>query len=62
VICLMGGSRTKVDMADFPRDGKRMFRQGDALEIYDSADAEEVVPANMDQELIKNMRRSLHRE
>jgi uncharacterized cupin superfamily protein len=62
VICLMGGSRTTVDMADFPRDGKRMFRQGDALEIYDSSDAEEVVPANMDQELIKNMRRSLHRE
>jgi|LNFM01.1.fsa_nt_gb uncharacterized cupin superfamily protein len=62
VICLMGGSRTTVDMADFPRDGKRMFRQGDALEIYDSADAEEVVPADMDQELIKNMRRSLHRE
>lgn len=62
VICLMGGSRTVVDMADFPRDGKRMFRQGDSLEIYDSADAEEVVPANMDEELIKNMRRSLKRE
>lgn len=62
LICLMGGSRTVVDMADFPRDGKRLFRQGDSLEIYDSADAEEVAPANMDEELSKNLRRSLHRE
>jgi len=62
LICLMGGSRTEVDLADFPRDGKRMFRQGDGLEIYDSADAEEVVPANMDEELITNMRRSRTRE
>jgi hypothetical protein len=58
----MGGSRTEVDMADFPRDGKRMFRQGDKLEIYDSADAEEVAPASMDEDLIRNMRRSLKRE
>jgi uncharacterized cupin superfamily protein len=57
LICLMGGSRTTVDLADFPRDGKRLFRRGDSLEIYDSADAEEVAPADMDEQLIKNQRR-----
>ena len=59
LVCLMGGERRDVDIADFPRLGKRMFRRGEHMEIYDTADAEEAAPADFDEYLTKNYRRSL---
>ena len=60
LICLLGGERREVDIADFPRHGKRMFRRGDHIEVYDTADAEEVAPADFDEYLTQNYRRSLN--
>jgi uncharacterized cupin superfamily protein len=58
LLCLMGGSRTDVDMAEFPRDGKRMLRRGENMEVYDTADAEETGPTNMDEQLLRNLRQA----
>jgi uncharacterized cupin superfamily protein len=60
LICLIGGERSEVDIADFPREGKRMFRRGEHIEVYDTADAEEVAPADFDEYLTQNYRRSLN--
>lgn len=49
LLCLMGGSRSEVDMVEFPREGKRLLRHGESMEIYDLSDAEEVAPANLDE-------------
>ena len=62
LVCLMGGERRDVDIADFPRIGKRMFRRGDHMEVYDTADAEEVAPADFDEFLTQNYRRSLNKK
>ena len=59
LVCLIGGERRDVDIADFPRLGKRMFRRGDRMEVYDTADAEEAAPADFDEYLTHNYRRSL---
>lgn len=59
LVCLVGGERRDVDIADFPRLGKRMFRHGDNMEVYDTSDAEEVAPANLDEIVTNNYRRSL---
>ena len=62
LVCLMGGERCAVDVADFPRLGKRMFRHGDTIEVYDTADAEESGPANLDEVVTANYRRSLRND
>ncbi len=40
----MGGEALDVDVADFPRLGKRMVRRGMEVEIYDASDAKEFGP------------------
>ena len=39
LVYLMGGEALDVDIADFPRLGKRMVRRGMDVEIYDVSDA-----------------------
>ncbi len=62
LICLQGGEHRDVDITDFPRIGKRLFRHGDTIEIYDTADAEEVGPADLDEIVTTNWRRSLKKQ
>ena len=44
LVYLMGGENLEVEIAEFPRLGKRMLRRGDAIEIYDSSDAKPFGP------------------
>jgi uncharacterized cupin superfamily protein len=44
LVYLMGGEVLDVDVADFPRLGKRMVRRGRDVEIYDASDAKEFGP------------------
>jgi hypothetical protein len=46
----MGGSRESVDAVEFPREGKRLLRRGQQLELYDVADAEETAPAALNEQ------------
>lgn len=39
LVYLVGGENLDVEIAEFPRLGKRMLRRGDAVEIYDVSDA-----------------------
>lgn len=39
LVYLTGGENLEVEVADFPRLGKRMLRRGDVIEIYDFSDA-----------------------
>jgi uncharacterized cupin superfamily protein len=39
LVYLMGGESLDVEVADFPRLGKRMVRRGAAVEVYNSSDA-----------------------
>ncbi len=39
LVYLVGGEALDVDVADFPRLGKRMVRLGEDVEIYDASDA-----------------------
>lgn len=39
LVYLVGGENLTVEIADFPHLGKRMFRRGDSVEIYDESDA-----------------------
>mgnify|MGYP006335519737 CR=1 FL=1 len=39
LVYLMGGENLDVEIAEFPRLGKRMLRHGDTIEIYDFSDA-----------------------
>lgn len=60
LVCLIGGERAEIDIADFPRLGKRMFRRGDHMEVYDTADAEETAPADFDEFMTQSYRRSIN--
>lgn len=60
LVCLVGGERAEIDIADFPRLGKRMFRRGDHMEVYDTADAEEIAPADFDEYMTQSYRRSMN--
>ncbi len=40
----MGGENLEVEVADFPRLGKRMFRRGEVVEISNLADIEPFGP------------------
>ena len=44
LVYLMGGEVLDVDVADFPRLGKRMVRRGQDVEIYDASDAKPFGP------------------
>ncbi|NJR61974.1 MAG: cupin domain-containing protein [Cyanobacteria bacterium CRU_2_1] len=39
LVYLVGGENLDVEIAEFPRLGKRMLRRGEAVEIYDFSDA-----------------------
>lgn len=39
LVYLMGGENREFEIADFPKLGKRMIRNGSTVEIYDMADA-----------------------
>lgn len=39
LVYLMGGENLDVEIADFPKLGKRMLRRGSTIEIYESSDA-----------------------
>jgi uncharacterized cupin superfamily protein len=44
LVYLSGGENRQVEVADFPRLGKRMFRRRDAIEIYDLKDGKPFGP------------------
>jgi uncharacterized cupin superfamily protein len=44
LVYLMGGENLDVEVADFPRLGKRMLRRGDNVEIYNLSDAKSFGP------------------
>jgi uncharacterized cupin superfamily protein len=54
LVYLVGGENHEVEVADFPRLGKRMIRRGEDVEIYDTSDARAFGPledeAGTDQE------------
>ena len=54
MVCLIGGENLEADVADFPRQGKRMFKYGDTFEVYDPNEAEESAPAEIDEMLMEN--------
>ena len=44
LVYLMGGENLDVEIADFPRLGKRLLRRGDRIEVYNLADAKAFGP------------------
>ena len=44
LVYLVGGERLDVEIADFPRLGKRMLRRGQDVEVYESSDAKSFGP------------------
>jgi uncharacterized cupin superfamily protein len=44
LVYLMGGESREVEVADFPRLGKRMVRNGETVEVYDVSDAKPFGP------------------
>lgn len=44
LVYLVGGESLEVEIADFPRLGKRMLRRGEEVEIYDASDAKPFGP------------------
>jgi uncharacterized cupin superfamily protein len=44
LVYLSGGENREFDVAEFPRLGKRMVRQGNHVDIYDTADAKPFGP------------------
>lgn len=44
LVYLMGGESLDVEVAEFPRLGKRMVRCGEKIELYDLADAKPFAP------------------
>lgn len=44
LVYLVGGENHEVEIADFPRLGKRMIRRGQEVEIYDTSDAHSFGP------------------
>ena len=39
LVCLMGGENREMEIADFPRLGKRMVRNGEKIDVYEVSDA-----------------------
>lgn len=44
LVYLVGGEVLNMDVADFPRLGKRMVLRGTEAEVYDASDAKEFEP------------------
>ena len=44
LVYLMGGENLDVEIADFPRLGKRLLRRGDRIEVYNLADTKAFGP------------------
>jgi uncharacterized cupin superfamily protein len=44
LLYLMGGEQTAVEVADFPRHGKRLARAGERMEIFPEASAKAMIP------------------
>jgi uncharacterized cupin superfamily protein len=44
LVYLVGGESHEVEVADFPRLGRRMLRLGQNVEIYDTSDARAFIP------------------
>lgn len=44
LVYLMGGEQTPVEVADFPRHGKRLIRAGERIEFVDDDNARPFVP------------------
>jgi uncharacterized cupin superfamily protein len=44
LVYLMGGGNRDMEIADFPRLGKRMLRNGESIEIYNASDAKPFGP------------------
>ncbi len=44
LVYLMGGENREMEIADFPRLGKRMIRNGEKIEIYNASDAKPFGP------------------
>ncbi len=44
LVCLVGGENFDVEVADFPRLGKRVLRRGQDVEIYETSDAKSFGP------------------
>jgi uncharacterized cupin superfamily protein len=44
LVYLVGGENLDVEIADFPRLGKRMLRRGQDVEIYETSDAKSFGP------------------
>ena len=44
LVYLVGGENLDVEVADFPRLGKRMLRRGQAAEVYEASDARSFGP------------------
>jgi uncharacterized cupin superfamily protein len=45
LVYLMGGENREVEIADFPKLGRRMVREGSTVHVYDVADARPFGPA-----------------
>lgn len=54
MVCLVGGENMDIDVADFPRQGKRLFRYGEKFEVYDPNEAEESAPSGVDELLMEH--------
>lgn len=50
LVYLIGGESYDVEIADFPRLGRRMIRRGEDVEIYDVADARGFGPPERDED------------
>jgi uncharacterized cupin superfamily protein len=48
LVYLIGGESYDVEIADFPRLGRRMIRRGEEVEIYDVSDARSFGPPEGD--------------
>ncbi len=44
LVYFMGGENLDMEIADFPRHGKRMLRRGETVEIYEITDAKTFGP------------------
>jgi len=62
LVCLMGGERCAVAISDFPREGKRLYRHADLIEVYDTSDAVESGPADIDEIVTTSYRKALRND
>lgn len=59
LVALIGGEHSAVAISDFPHEGKRLYRHGDIMEVYDTSDAVESGPADIDEIVTTSYRKSL---